>query len=1188
MITPIVFGTGPRDAKIAIVGEAPGYNEVHVRKPFVGIAGELLTKLLHGAGIPRSEVYITNVVKQRPGKDDNDISSWFKADRGKVWVSEDYIEYQQMLKKELEQLPNLTVCIPLGNTALYALTGLTSIGKRRGSILASTLIPGLKVIPTIHPSAALREYIFTYYIRYDLKRALDESVTKDIQLPEREITVQPSFNEVNMFLDDVEALQETDQELVIGGHDIEVMNEEVSCLSFSIGGSKAISIPFIYNGTNYFTPNQEVFIVKRIARIMANPSIKKVGQNFIFDMSFELRKYQIITRNYECTMIAQGILYPDFPKGLDFIASIYTREPYYKDEGKKWFKMEGTFRNFWIYNAKDSIICSEAFPEMKRRLIAQGNLETYERQKKLIDPLMYMQYRGMKVDTEAKKKHSEEAGVKIIDKLRELSSLMHIDTCLKINKDPETYAIINKEDGNCFEMNKNEMTKYVKTHEVMNAGSPSQLSKLFYTTLGYKPYFNKGAVTTNDDALKRLVRKNVKEAIVIRDIRKIAKLKGTYYDMTLSEDGRLRSAMNPIGTVSGRLASSEDIFGEGGNVQNLPKVFQKFILADDNMIMYICDLSQAENRTTANIAPEPIMIKAFADKIDIHCLTASMISGIDANIIKQQDKDGVKCPLGTGEYTWRFWGKKCKLRTCEVLTYSGWIPIEQAYLLDADIAQWSAIDSTIEFVKPTRWIAENYSGEIYVIENQRIFQEATPEHKMPLLYINRDRRYIVDKPISDYPNSGHHFAPLSGVYTGGTITLDKRIIQLIVAFQADGSWNGNSMTIKVSKDRKIKRLKTIIETLIHSHKDGTFYIFSRSPEVAFIKMLLGKEKLFGKWLLELSQESLLDFLNELPYWDGYKDTYFTTVKQNAEWVQVVAHLCNKAALIHEQDNSKTSAYGNKIVYRVAIRESSMPTSHAINKHSYRVVDEPIFCPTVASGYFLCRENGIVSVTGNCNHSLNYDLGYKSFALRFEMPEPQAKQLVERFHRVYPGIRQYHAWVRQQLAEGGTLTNCYGRKRIFLDRWGDTLFKEAYSWIPQSSIADKINQEGIIYVYYNQRMFKHVEILNQVHDSLVIQIPLSAGLEYHAQVLMWITNSLQTPMTWHGTSFVIPLEFSMCGYNMGTSETVEIKSEETTRRLAGKLHELYSKLRATESVSSVDRDFNDSSLFKEEDLFDVGS
>lgn len=1175
MIKPTVFGVGPRTTSIVLVGEAPGFNEAKLLRPFVGRAGELLTQLLHSSGIPRSDIYITNVIKERPGTNDNDLSKWFNVTAGGVWTSEDYRAYVKLLERELTQLPNLAVAVPLGNAALYALCEKVKITKRRGSILESTLIPGLKCVPTIHPAAALREYSWERIIRGDFKRALEESKTKSIKLPERSIIIEPTYQQCVDFL--LQCLKSPEV-----GFDIEVMNEEISCMSFSINPEYGISIPFIFNGNDYFTPDQELMVWKLAAKLLSDPNIKKIGQNFIFDMSFVLRNYGIIVRNYECTMIGQALIYPDYPKGLDFITSIYTREPYYKDDGKKWMKTGGSYHNFWIYNAKDSLVCQEAFPQIMEKAVQQGNEETYNEQRKLIHPLMFMQARGMRIDVEGLRESSRQAEDKLTEKILEMSKLVSSEVAFKVSKEPDMYKVTNRSDGTSNLLTKSEFTKLCKNTSVLNVGSSQQLAELFYVKLHQPVYKDGGKVTTNADAIKRLVRKNIKEAMLIRDIRKIYKLKSTYYDMKLSSDGRLRSAMNPAGTVSGRLASSKDIFGEGGNVQNLPPVFQQFVLADDGYVMYIPDLSQAENRTTANIAPEPLMLKAFEDDIDIHSLTAGMISGIDPAEIKKQDKENILCQLGTGEYTWRFWGKKCKLRSCEVLTYGGWISIESAYLLDADIAQWDTYGN-ISFVKPTDWFVENYTGDIHVIENQRIFQQATPEHKMPLFYKNRDVNRIVDKPISDYPSSGHHFSPLSGTYSSGEITLSPYLIRLIVAFQADGSWNGNSITIKVTKQRKIDRLKYILDSYIpYSDTESGVHISSRRDEVKLILALLGKQKLFGPWLLSLSQESLNVFLDELPHWDGYKDTlYFTTVKSNAEWVQTVAHLCNKASLVHEQDNSKTDAYGDKIVYRVSIRDTIAPSTAAINKHKYRVIDEKIFCPTVPSGYFMCREGGRVSVTGNCNHSLNYDLGYKSFALRFEMPETQAKMLVERFHHVYPGIRQYHAWVRALLQQNRTLVNCFGRVRVFLDRWGDDLFKEAYSWIPQSSIADKVNRQGINYIYYNPQLFHYLELLNQIHDSLVFQIPVSIGWEEHARMLLLIKKSLETPMVWHGKEFVIPLEFKF-GFNMKDTKKVEL-TDETVGRLADKLHEVYTQLGVPRPVPSVDRDLSDSSIVAEEML-----
>jgi len=883
MINPIVFGQGPKTASIAIVGEAPGANEIKFKRAFIGAAGDLLTKLMHEAGMLRTDVYITNVIKERPGNNDNDVSKWFNINnKGDVWVSEGYNEYKELLKKELMELPNLKVVVPLGNVALYALTGLVKITKRRGSILPATLIP-TKCVPTIHPAAALRDYISTYFIRFDLRRALAESEYEGINYTERRIIVEPSYHEVIEYLETILYRAEVDPNisLVVGtGNDIEVVNGEVDCISFTLSPTDGISIPFLINGNNYFTPDQELEIMRKISEILESPKIKKIGQNYIFDMSFLFRKYGIITRNFDCTMVAQGIAYPDFPKGLDFITSIYTKEPYYKDDGKKWFKIGGSYRDFWVYNAKDSLTCQESFPHILEKLRAQNNIEVYKRQRNLIPPLMYMQARGMRIDVESKNKSSMEADAKISEKLLDMCKLVGCDTAMKVSKEPKIYRVTNKENGTVTDVTQAEYNAYIRNKQVLNVGSSQQLADLFYNKLGYQAYTKNGSVTTDDDALKRLVRKGVKEAIIIRDIRRISKLKGTYYDMKLSEDNRLRSAMNPIGTVSGRLASSKDIFGEGGNVQNIPKVVQNYIIADEGYMMYVCDLSQAENRTTANIAPEPIMIQAFADGVDIHSLTASMISGIPADEIKRQDKANVLCPLGTGEYTWRFWGNKC------------------------------------------------------------------------------------------------------------------------------------------------------------------------------------------------------------------------------------------------------------------------------------------------------------------NHSLNYDLGYKQFALRFEMGEGEAKQIVERFHRVYPGIRHYHAWVRAALSANATLTNCYGRTRVFLERWGDELFKSAYSWIPQSSIADKINSEGINYIYYNQETFHYLELLNQIHDSLVFQIPIDIGFDKHADMLINIKKSLERPVTWRDTSFVIPLDFK-AGLSMGNMKTVEIDNAETTEGLANKLYEIYRELGASRQLSSVDRDLSDSSSFTEEMRTELG-
>ena len=130
------------------------------------------------------------------------------------------------------------------------------------------------------------------------------------------------------------------------------------------------------------------------------------------------------------------------------------------------------------------------------------------------------------------------------------------------------------------------------------------------------------------------------------------------------------------------------------------------------------------------------------------------------------------------------------------------------------------------------------------------------------------------------------------------------------------------------------------------------------------------------------------------------------------------------------------------------------------------------------------------------------------------------------------------WVQAQLMKDRILTNAFGRKRKFMDRWGYNLFKEAYSWIPQSTIADKLNRDGVLFIYNNQQWFKPVELLNQVHDSIVFQIPIDVGIQKHADILHRIKRSLESPILWRLQEFSIPTDLEM-GSTLKTTHDIDI-------------------------------------------------
>ncbi|HEX2443832.1 MAG TPA: UdgX family uracil-DNA binding protein [Vicinamibacterales bacterium] len=146
--TQTVFGLGPPGARAMFVGEQPGEQEDLAGKPFVGPAGEVLTRALAEAGIPRDDVYITNAVKH------------FKWEpRGKRRIHQtprapEIDACRPWLEAEIEALkPSVLVC--LGSTAAQALMGpQVRIMRDRGVVFQSRWAPW--VMATVHPSSILR------------------------------------------------------------------------------------------------------------------------------------------------------------------------------------------------------------------------------------------------------------------------------------------------------------------------------------------------------------------------------------------------------------------------------------------------------------------------------------------------------------------------------------------------------------------------------------------------------------------------------------------------------------------------------------------------------------------------------------------------------------------------------------------------------------------------------------------------------------------------------------------------------------------------------------------------------------------------------------------------------------------------------------------------------------------------
>lgn len=341
---------GSRNAAIAIIGEAPGMHELSRGKPFVGAAGGVLDKCLHGAGIIRAEVYLTNVIKHK--LDANELHHYYVSpQRGKGWFTDAGLEWVVRLWTELGSNHH-HILVPLGKPAMSALTGEDSITKYRGYVFEMPdrigwkrpdgtvyrdvphRLVGMKVLPSIHPAATLHgsPWQWRYYLAGDLEKVRANS-DPGLFRPQRNLIIARTYEDMMRWL---EHYSRDDEDISPLSVDIEVMNYCLSC--FCISESPSMSVTFPVYDT--LTEQQECSLYRALQRVMQNRR-PKIMQNGMFDTHFLWTRYGIATagitekESYMDTMLGHSVMYPDFLKGLGFLGSLYCgTQEYWKDMAK--------------------------------------------------------------------------------------------------------------------------------------------------------------------------------------------------------------------------------------------------------------------------------------------------------------------------------------------------------------------------------------------------------------------------------------------------------------------------------------------------------------------------------------------------------------------------------------------------------------------------------------------------------------------------------------------------------------------------------------------------------------------------------------------------------------------------------------------------------------------------------------
>ena len=560
-------------AKICIVGEAPGEEEDRRGRPFIGYEGQILRKWFRFAGLKWHECFVTNTVHKRPYKNRYDTLSQEVIAEGRRQLAEDL----ERLKAE-----GLNLVVAVGAKALNVLTNRSQITKYRGAILPCTLVPGLKVLPIIHPGNIIRgNGRFEPICILDLKKAARESRFPEILYPERNILAITSETEALKLL-----------------HDLTDHPSPVVC-DIETTGPVMVAYGIATSKREAFVISKELLqrpiVLRQLSHFCAS-STPQVFHNALFDCLHNAYYYKILNNNIYCdTMLAQHAIYPTLLKSLAFCASIYTNEPYWKDlkEGedvKDYLKdvKRGAVEwdSLYTYCGKDCCLTYEIMEIQQREIDEWGTRKAYDLMMSLIRPCLFAMLRGTKLDfyaiEEFRKKN--ERAIEVLEKIKE------------------------------------------QTIGDVNTNSHVQLKKLIYKDWQLPVQKKHGKVTTNDEKLRKLERMPTPFKLHIGLIRKLreTKKKRDFYNLKHDPDGRIRTALKIHGTYTGRLASSESITGSGKNLLNIPKETRSFYKADEGKIFIQADLSQVEARIVAALSGNEEWLRKF-DETDLHTETAALL-----------------------------------------------------------------------------------------------------------------------------------------------------------------------------------------------------------------------------------------------------------------------------------------------------------------------------------------------------------------------------------------------------------------------------------------------------------------------------------------------------------------------------------------------------------------------------------
>lgn len=618
----LIPGEGPKSsAKILAIGESPWKTENELGGPFKGASGNLLNQWLRTVGLEREYIRIDNIYPYMP--------PGFVAKGAIERVpAEELASWMEKVHEKVDEMPNLKVIVPMGNYATFALTGKgkiraavrnhfrwddtpasmaekkAGITSLRGSVYAYQAKDGriLKVIPTIHPAAVLQMAKWEKRCLADWGRIREQSETDTWPVPVRNTITDPTHIQIEEWIHaNCNNFPASPMSV-----DIETWGKVLSCVGFATSPMESITIPLVGGAL-------ELGVARAYISYLCSLDCEKILHNGLYDW-YWLDDAGIELRNFKWdTLYMHHAFDPYESHSLDFLSSIYTYQPYWKDEAKdaeEIVKYATDLEALWVYNGIDCCVTREIFDVLQHELDRRGMADFYLRHyADLLLPCNSTARHGIRVDKKAQKQWADRLGEEC-DGLREElkriagfelfatkeESLLRVPTGAEWGEliTPEWEILCGTKAERRQEIPK---PKFVnpearkRLNYIMTKGlirdkktilgkdfSNLKLQKFLYDDLKLpkqKKRNNNGkmSITTDENALRMLTMKKpnvIKDyglkIILFREKKKEAeKLNGAW-----DSDGRIRCQFK-LNTKAGRLSSSKNPQGRGYNLQNVKR-----------------------------------------------------------------------------------------------------------------------------------------------------------------------------------------------------------------------------------------------------------------------------------------------------------------------------------------------------------------------------------------------------------------------------------------------------------------------------------------------------------------------------------------------------------------------------------------------------------------------------------------